>query len=801
VTTLLEPPGTEPPGTEPSRTEPGLLRDLAATNAGRRAKHYATSDRRGPLTTRYTLYAVAYLLFMSRVVGMSLPNIVNGFALGALYGIIGVALVLIYRTTRVINFAAAALGAVPAITGLLMVTNKGVSYLVALPIAAIGGFLVGGLTDILVMRRFARAPRLIVTVVTIGVAQSYSALGFFIPVWFGAKATQVPKVPTPWGDVQWRNGRGQPILTGDQVFAFAVVLLLTIGLALFLKRSRLGIALRASAENADRAALLGIPVRQVTTIAWAMAGLLSGLAIFAQAPLIGVPGDASLGFDTLLYGLAAAVVARMDRIGLSLGAGMAIGMLIFASVASTGTNDIASALMLVVILIALLAQRGSLSRAMDTGVSTWQSVKAFRPVPAELRSVPEVVRWRAAGYLSIVALAVLLPYVVHAPDLPALQTLPLWGIVAVSLVVLTGWAGQISLGQFGLVGIGAAAAGGLVANHNIDFFAALALGVAAGAVTAVVVGLPAIRIQGLYLAVTTLAFGFAMQNYVLNSHYWLGAHLLPTGYTAHLLRPVLYGRLDLENERSFYFVCVVFLAVSMAAALAFRRNHSGRVLIAMRDNQRASSSYAINPVRTRLAAFAVSGAFAGLAGVLFSYQQHNVIPASYNVLNSITVFLAATIGGLTSVWAGTLGVVSFQAFVLFGPHVWHALLAHHPTISSVIPLLLTGPLLILNLYFNPGGLAESVFARRDNYLRKVAQRHNIHVPSLLADRRIEEHEATTIVDAERTVEQIEEAVEEPPRLECPVCFASLSLLNVANHEHLQAPPANGPSKIPSGVTR
>src|SRR5205085_11199998 len=121
----------------------------------------------------------------------------------------------------------------------------------------------------------------------------------------------------------------------------------------------------------------------------------------------------------------------------------------------------------------------------------------------------------------------------------------LWGIIAVSLVVLTGWAGQISRGQFGLVGIGAAAGGGLVANHNIDFFVALAIGVAAGAISAVLIGLPAIRIQGLYLAVTTLAFGYAMQNYILNKNYWIGRHLLPTGYAPHLARPVLYGRIDL----------------------------------------------------------------------------------------------------------------------------------------------------------------------------------------------------------------------------------------------------------------
>src|SRR5207248_252596 len=110
-------------------------------------------------------------------------------------------------------------------------------------------------------------------------------------------------------------------------------------------------------------------------------------------------------------------------------------------------------------------------------------------------------------------------------DLPNLQVLPIFGIVAVSLVVLTGWAGQISLGQFGLVGAGAAAAGGLVANHNIDFFAALAIGISAGVLVAVVIGLPAVRIQGLYLAVTTLAFGYAMQEFFLKRSHWIGKQL------------------------------------------------------------------------------------------------------------------------------------------------------------------------------------------------------------------------------------------------------------------------------------
>lgn len=682
---------------------------------------------------RLLLSGLGFLLVIDLTFGLSLPDLVNGFALGSLYGIVGVALVLIYRTSRVINFAAAAVGAVPAVFALLLDVQFGVSYLIALPIAAVGGVVFGVLTDLLVMRRFAKAPRLIVTVVTIGLAQTFAAIGVFIPVVLGATAGSIPNVPTPWSRLSINNHRGQPVLSGNQVFAFVMVAALAGGLALFLQRSRLGIALRASADNADRAALLGIPVRRISTLAWALAGLLSAVAIFAQAPLIGIPSDATLGFETLLYGLAAAVVARMDSILISLYTGLGVGVLIFASIASTGTNNVASALMLVVILGALLLQRGSLSRALDSGVSTWQTVKSFRPIPIELRSLPAVNTAKLLLYLLTLIATIGAPFIAGEANLPELTLLPLWGIVAVSLVVLTGWAGQISLGQFGLVGAGGAIAGGIVANHNLDFFAALAIGVGAGALAAVLIGLPAVRIQGLYLAVTTLAFGYAMQNYVLNKNYWIGRHILPHSLAASVKRPELYGRFELEAGRTFYFVCVLALLLCMASALSFRARRSGRVLIAMRDNQRGAASYSVNPVRTRLAAFAVSGSFAGLAGVLFVYLQHDVIPGTFGPEPSIAVFLAACVAGLTSLYTAVAGVVLFEAIVLFLPNLYSS----HTTLVAVMPLLLTGPLLVLSLYANPGGLAEFAFGARDDFLRRVARKAGIIVPSLLADRRVE----------------------------------------------------------------
>ena len=410
---------------------------------------------------------------------------------------------------------------------------------------------------------------------------------------------------------------------------------------------------------------------------------------------------------------------------------MGIGVLITATIISSGDNSISSSIMVLVILGALLTQPRRTACALDAGEGRWQTVKQYRPIPAELRKLPEVAAVRWGMVVAGVGLMVVLPYILGADNVAYLVLLPLYGIVAVSLVVLTGWAGQISLGQFGFVGASAGVAGGLVANHNIDFFATLGIGILTGVAAAVIVGLPSLRIQGLYLAVTTLAFGYAVPNYLLNGHYWIGAHILPSGLSAHLSRPVLYGRIDLSSDRAFYYVCLVFLALVMVAASAFRRNRSGRVLIALRDNERAAAAFAVNPARTRLAAFAISGGIAGVAGVLFAYAQQNVVPGTYEPQASLTIFLAVAIAGVSSVPWAVVGAMGIEVAVVFGPRVYD--LFHSTTIETTLPLLLTGPILLINAYFNPGGSAEIGMQKRYDWLRWVARRRGTVVPALMED--------------------------------------------------------------------
>ncbi|HEU5085758.1 MAG TPA: ABC transporter permease [Acidimicrobiales bacterium] len=657
-----------------------------------------------------------------------------GLGNGVLYGLTAIGLILVYRTNRIINFAAAGLGAVPGVFAALLVAARGVPFLVAFVVAMAGGAAVGALADVVVVRRFAAAPRLILTVGTLGLVQILAFVAVFVPGWVGGAESTGSVIPTPFDDIELLLD-GRSMIDGAQLFAVAVVVVLTAGLAAFFRFTRIGIAVRASSENPDRALLLGVPVRLIGTIAWSVAGLFAGTTIFLRSALIGIPFDGSLGFAVLLYALAAAVVARMERVGLALAAGVGIGILEAAAVTSTGAPDLTSAIMLGVILVALLAQRGALSRAADAGAATLQVVKEYRPVPLELRQLPEVRVARLALGALVALAAVAAPFLVSRGDIGFLTLTLLYAMVAVSLVVLTGWAGQISLGHMGLVGVSAAVASGLAADHDLDFFLVLAAGVAVGVTVSVLVGVPAVRVQGLFLAVTTLAFAGAAQFYLLKEGYPLADALLPSVDPPRVQRPVLWGRVDLADDRTFYFVCLAFLVGSMVLARRFRRSRSGRVFLAVRDNPRAAPAYAVDVVRTRLAAFALSGAVASVAGVLFIYQTLTFDASTFGIGPSVEVFVATAIGGLSSVGGAVAGAVIVY-FVKFLGSDLAVVRALGDDVAENISLLVTGPGLLLVLYLFPGGLSQLLFGVRDRFLRWVAARHRLLVPSLVADRRV-----------------------------------------------------------------
>lgn len=695
---------------------------------------------------------------------------VNGAIIGLLYALLGMGLILVYRANRIINFAQAQLGSVPAVTALLVMLRKDVNYFLTIPIVLFGGMALGAVVERVIIRRFRNAPRLILTVATIGVQLLLLAAEFGVQTAIVGKQVSSNQFTTPWSDL-FDFQLGPLRFSGDFIVAAVVTAIICALLGAFFRFTDMGIAVRASAENGERASLLGIPVARVSTIVWIIAATLSAVAVFLRAPMTGLTLGSSVGASVLLYGLAAAVIARMDSLPMCVIAGMGIGIIDQSALYGTRRASLAVATMLVVILVALLLQRGRLARAFDAAAGTWQSVKEYRPVPIELRQLPEVVLARGAIYNVVLFVAVILPLILPERFAPRFALVVIFAMVGVSLVILTGWSGQISLGQWAFSGIGAAVAGSL-AVRGWDFFACLLAAGIAGAIAAVLIGLPALRIQGLFLAVTSLAFAFTVQNFFLNKEYF-GDFLPKTGEV--VARPNLYGVFSTRSDIRFYFVCLAFLVLSMLIARSVRKNRLGRILIGVRDNGRGVQAYGVNLARTRLAAFAISGFIAAVAGGLYAFLNEAVFNTAFRPERSITVFAITVIGGLTSLPGAVLGSIYVEGVPIFFRN------------NETVALLASSVGLLLLLLFVPGGLSEIFYRVRDGFLRWVAKRHDVHVPSLVADSLIggDEQPDDVITEAERHAElaALTEHVPDDEAIGCPVCGARVAVASAKDHEH------------------
>ncbi|MEA3075750.1 MAG: branched-chain amino acid transport system permease protein livM [Actinomycetota bacterium] len=674
-----------------------------------------------------------------------------GAIVGMLYAMVAFGLILVYKATRIINFAQAQVGAVPAVLAVLLIKIHHWPYPLAFVVCLVVAALCGALIEIGVVRRLSRAPRLILSVGTIGVAIIFAAIQLLLPRALGSKKAVDPTPPK-----NPLSGIGAN-LYGTHFDANAIVIILAAAvvmaaLGLFFKYTDVGLAVRASSENQDRANLLGIPTKRVSTIVWMLAAVLSSLGVFLRIPVIGIPVGVDIGPAVLVYSLAVAVIAKMERFGVALVAGLCIGILEQTIYAFSRDPSVASAVMLPILLGAMLTQRGKLSRGQDSGVSTWQQSSEFRPIPPELRHVPEVAWGKVIGGALVLGGALALPFVVSLGQQILASVVLIYAMAAVSLVILTGWAGQISLGQWGFAGIGALVTGGLAAHHHADFFVTVVAAGLVGAVAAVVIGLPALRIQGLYLAVSTLAFAIAVQVYLLSPTY-LGS-VLPS-FKQQIRRPVLYGRYSVAEPKPFYYLTLVFLLLCLASARSLRKSRAGRVIIAARDNEKGAQSYGVSIARARLAAFAISGFWAAVAGSLFAFHQEAIDAASFSPERSLELLVIVVIGGLTSL-PGALLAASWFGFLRYGP-----------IRGATSQALTSGVGVLLLLMFLPGGLAQVYYSARDGLLRWVAERRHILVPSLVADSLTEEGKeiVTPLPEEESAILHAEEIVAETDHFE------------------------------------
>src|SRR5437764_5347929 len=477
--------------------------------------------------------------------------VLQGALYGSVTGLLGLGLVLTYRSDRIVNFSYGAMGGVGGSVGVLLYLGKHWNYFVCLLIGLAVGALVGAGTELLVIRRFARASRLILTVATIGLAQVLGGIQLLLPKWLSGPPL-VGGFRTPLSGPHLNIG---PVLfTGDALLVVVMVPLVIAVLAWFLLRTDAGIAIRAVADNRDRALLLGVPIRRLATVVWIVAGVLATLTTLMSAPTAGLTINAAAGPTLLLPALAAAVIAGMESLPVAFAAGTGLGVLDAVVRWNFSKQSVTTVAFLIVILVALLAQRDNSRRDNTEDSSLSTAAAAAVAIPSALRRLPEVIAARGIGLGLIVVALVAIPATASASTVRLFSIAVIYAIVAVSLVVLSGWAGEISLGHYAIVGVGGVLAGNLITRWNLDLFVCLVAAAAAGAVVALAVGLPALRIRGLFLAVTTLALAVAVDAFFLNPVNF--ASIIPSTID----RPILWKRFDLTRERPLYYLCLGLLA-------------------------------------------------------------------------------------------------------------------------------------------------------------------------------------------------------------------------------------------------
>ena len=629
---------------------------------------------------------------------LDLNTLFTGAMTGLAYAVLATGLVLVYRATRVINFAYGDIGAIGGGVLAKLVLDAGVPYWIAFPSVLLLGGLLGAAIELVVVRRLFNAPRLILLVATIGVAQ----------LLYGIALLQI--------DIENQSTFPSPIdrtaevfglrIFGADFFALAVLPAVIAGVALFLSRTPYGIAVRASAANGDAARLAGISVKRISTLVWVISGVLATVTVCVYKPLrdptTGIVA-ASFGPSLLLRALAAGLIGRLQSVPLAVVGGLGLGVLeaaMLANIREPGLVNVVFALLVV----ALVLLRGRSLGAADDGGS-YGLVAKPTPVPRALADREWVRRLPLLSVGAACAFALLLPVVFGAPSQVLLfSRVCVFALIALSITVLTGWAGQLSLGQFGFVGVGAVITTGLV-RRGMPFGVAVAYGAVACVFVAVLVGLPALRVKGLFLAVTTVGFAVAVDSWVVRRPIFVGNNTA----VATVSRPRL-GPFDFRSQTAYYYLCLLALVVAALAVSRLRRTGIGRGWIAVRDNEASASAFTLSPTRLKLGAFALSGGIAGLAGGLLAGLNVQIRADSFGATQSLQIVALAIIGGVGSPSGAVLGAI----WVVGVP----ALFAGTPSAAA----LTSGPALLVLLLYLPGGLWSVVQRARTALLAALAAR-------------------------------------------------------------------------------
>ncbi len=623
-----------------------------------------------------------------------LDRLVIGLFTGLTYGMLAVGLVLVYRSSRFVNFAHGSVGAFGASMLALFVADWGAPFWVAFVFAIIVGALLSGLIEVLVVRRLEGRPSLVGMIATLGLSQlilvmsllinSDGVSGFTYPKPTGLPTFEIQSLPI-----------GTPYVA---MLLLAPVLLAVLGW--FLRHHRMGIAIRAAADDPDTARLEGIPARWMATLAWSMAGGIAAFSAILVTPTTAGSGMEGLGPDLLLKGLAGAVIARMSSIPIAIGASLGIGVIEQVLLSNPDTRGLVTVVIALIIVVALLRQPELGRSGQDKG--RWRRV-VLPPLPEAYRSVRSIV-WLPRVSVAIgIVISVGLAYVISNDTASVLTLVAGYTLVGLSVGLLTGVSGQLSLGQFAYAGIAAAASVHVVQSTG-NFLLGLLCGVVTAAVASALVGIPAMKLKGLALAVSTLAFALATSTWLLRQELFLGDGVSPAKPT--------WWNYPLEYAVDYYLFALLTLCIGLWVTNNLRHGGFGRMVQALRDNEHAARAFTV-PNRLRMMQlYAVSGALAGLGGIVIGHGQSQLTVNSFPADASIDVVAVTVIGGLT---------------VTLGPLIGALIIIGLPALTGMgmVGQAVLAVAWLLVVIFLPDGLGGILVRGRDLLYDALARRQGI----------------------------------------------------------------------------
>jgi sulfate-transporting ATPase len=601
-----------------------------------------------------------------------------GLGIGATYALASQGLIIIYRGSGVLNFALGAIGMAGAYAWWELTANQGWSFLPALVAGVAFSAIIGALVHLLIMKPLRHSAPLVRVIATLGVLITLQAIAVLR---YTATSKFVPS-DLPTDIVHIHN---TIVISADRLILLGIAAGLTVGLWLFYRYTRFGLATAAVSESERSASALGLSPDRIATLNWAFGCGLAGLAAILIVPIVTL--QPAVLTNLVLAATAAALVAGFRSFPIALFAGLIIGIAqteVTRYVDQTGVGTAVPFILIVLWLVIrgqALPLRDYLLQRLPT-IGTGQIHKVGLAI---------------GTIVGVVLLSIMSPIWIDAITVTICVA-----VVLLSIVVLTGYTGQLSLAQFAFAGFGAWVGGRLLATTDIPFILGCLAGIAATVPLGVLFGLPAVRTRGINLAIVTLGLGSAVELVLFSNTDFTGGF----GGT-QIGDPSLFG-LDINaaSHPTRYGLMALFcLIVATLIVGNIRRGRTGRRLIAVRTNERAAAALGISVPGAKLYAFAVGAAIAGLGGILTAFRTPSISFAVFDSFTSITMVAYAMIGGIGYLFGPVIG-----ATLAPGAFSERLLNEIDSGIGKYIPLI-GGVSLIVLLLVNQNGIVKEQIAQ------------------------------------------------------------------------------------------